>query len=111
MGLTITASQWINVAVNTLLPIVVALITARIADGAVKALVLLALSAVSGFLTSALAAVELGVPFAWDQAAFTVLLGYVVAVASHFGLWKPAAVTGSGGAVQARVPGGIGGRA
>ncbi|MGL5910164.1 MAG: hypothetical protein ACRCZP_09185 [Phycicoccus sp.] len=106
---TITTAQAVGLAVSTLLPILVSLVTARAAESSTKALVLLALAAVSGLLTQWLAALEVGAAFDWSQAALTVLSGYIVAVASHFGLWKPTGVTGSVGVVAARVPGGIGG--
>jgi hypothetical protein len=110
MGTTISLAQWLNAGVGVILPIVVALITSRVADGAVKALVLLALAAVSGYLISWLDATNSGVAFDFSQASFTAVLGFVVAVASHFGLWKPAALTGSGGSIQNALPGGLGGR-
>lgn len=103
--------QWLNVIINVLLPIVVALVTSRVADGAVKALVLLVLSAATGLLTSWYAAADAGVAFDLNAAAFTTMTGLVVAIAAHFGVWKPTGVTGSGGVVQLRAPAGIGGRA
>ena len=110
IGTTISGAQWLNLAVNVLLPIVVALVTSRAASGSVKAVTLLALSAVSGLLTSWLAAAEAGAPFDISQAGFTVVTGFVVAVAAHFGAWKPAGVTGASGRVQLAVPAGVGGR-
>lgn len=109
MGTTISAAQWLNVLINVLLPILVAVLTSRVADGAVKALVLLVLSAVSGFLVAWLDAVNLGVAFDMSQAGFTVVVGLVMAIAAHFGVWKPTGVTGSAGVIQLRMPGGIGG--
>jgi hypothetical protein len=110
MGIAISTSQWLNVLVNAVLPIVVAIVTSKVAGGAVKALTLLILSAVSGFLVSWLAALDAGEPFSLSAAGFTALMGLVIAVAAHFGLWKPTGVTGSDGVVQTRLSGGIGGR-
>lgn len=110
MGSGISAAQWLTVVINVLLPIVVALVTNRTADGAVKALVLLTLSALSGYLVQVLAAVQAGVLIDWSQVTFTAVVGLVVAVASHFGLWKPVGLTGSNGVVQVKVPSGIGGQ-
>lgn len=110
LGAGITASEWLTFLINTALPIVVALVTSRFADGAVKALVLLFLSAVTGVLVGVLAAVNAGAPVDWSHVLFTALVGYLVAVVAHFGLWKPAAVTGSAGVVQLKVPSGMGGR-
>jgi hypothetical protein len=108
VGTTISAAQWLNLAINVALPAVVALITARMASSGLKAVVLLALSAVSGFLTAALDAVTNTASFDWSQAGFTVLSGFAVAVLTHFGLLKPLGVTGSAGAIQTSVPGGVG---
>jgi hypothetical protein len=107
---TITLAQGISALVGTLLPILVALVTARVASGAVKAVVLLLLSAVSSFLSEWLVALNSAATFDFSQAAYGVLLTFVVAVAGHFGFWKPADVTGSEGSVQRSVSGGVGGR-
>jgi hypothetical protein len=110
LGAGITASEWLTFLINTGLPIVVALVTSRFADGAVKALVLLALSAATGLLVTILAAVNAGVPVDWSHVLFTTVVGYLIAVVSHFGLWKPVNLTGSNGVVQTKAPAGIGGR-
>lgn len=104
----LTASEWLTMIVNTALPLVVALVTSRFADGAVKALTLLALSALSGLLVGVLAAVNAGLPVDWSHVLFAALVGYVVAVASHFGLWKPVNLTGANGVIQVKAPAGIG---
>lgn len=109
MGTTLSPSQWLNVAINVVLPIVVALVTNRLAPGGLKAVILIFLSALSGYLVSILAAWDAGVPPDLSQATFTAVIGFVVAVATHFGVWKPFHVTGSDGWVQTQVPGGFGG--
>jgi hypothetical protein len=93
--MTITLAQLISLVVGTLLPIVVALVTDRAASGAAKALTLLALSAVSSFLSAWLVALNTGYAFDWSQTAFGVLVTFIVAVATHFGLWKPVGASGS----------------
>jgi hypothetical protein len=105
---TITSDQWLNLAINALLPALVALVTAQRAHPGVKAVALLFLSAVSGLLTSYLDAVVNTVPFDWSQAGFTALSGFAVAVLMHLGLLSPLALTGANGVIQRRVPGGIG---
>lgn len=107
---TFTAAQLLNVGINVLLPLLVALVTNQLASSGLKATLLLFLSAVSGFLVSWLDAVNGGVPFDWSQAVLTVLSGFIVAVASHFGLLSPLNITGSNGLIQAAVPQGVGGR-
>jgi len=93
--MTITLAQLISLLVGTLLPILVALITDRAWPGAAKAITLLVLSAVSSFLSAWLVAINAGVAFDFSQAAFGVLTTFIVAVAMHFGLWKPAGASGS----------------
>lgn len=111
MNLSFSAADWLNIAINFFLPTVVALVTARFASGGLKAVVLLALSAVSGFLVSWLDAYNTAVAFNFSQAGVTVLVGFAVAVLTHFGLFKPLAVTGRDGAIQTTLPRGIGRRA
>jgi hypothetical protein len=98
--MTITLAQLISLVVGTLLPILVALITDRAASGAAKAITLLALSAVASFLTAWLVALNGGLPFDFAQAAFGVLTTFIVAVAVHFGLWKPIGASGSASPVS-----------
>ncbi len=104
---TITLAQVISALVGTVLPILVALVTSRVASGAVKAVALLVLAAVTSFLSEWLVALNDGTAFDASQAGFGVLLTFVAAVAFHFGLWKPADVTGSNGSAAKL---GVGGR-
>jgi hypothetical protein len=108
MGTTISAAQWLNVAINVFLPILVALVTKRLASGGLKAFVLLLLSAISGYLISILDAATNNIPFDFSQGTFTAVTGFIVAIATHYGIFKPALITGSSGAIQRSVPGGIG---
>jgi hypothetical protein len=108
MGTSLSGAQWLNLLINLLLPILVALVTQRFAAGSVKAITLLLLSALSGFLVSWLDAVNDGSIFNWSQAGFTMLTGFITAVAFHYGLLKPANITGSTGAVASAVPAGLG---
>jgi hypothetical protein len=79
----------VNGLVGFLLPILVGIVTRWTTRSAAKAVLLLLLSAVSGFLTSW--AADPGVH--WSLAALYAGEAWVVAVASHFGLWKPGGVT------------------
>lgn len=93
--MTVSLAQLISMLVGVALPILVAVITDRAASGAAKAVTLLALAAVSSFLTELLTALNSTATFDWSQAAFGVLTTFIVAVASHFGLWKPVGASGS----------------
>jgi hypothetical protein len=96
--LSITLAQLLTSLVGVVLPIIVAIVTDRVASGGVKAVVLLLLAALSSFLTEWLTALNASASFDFAQAGYGVLMTFVVAVAAHFGLWKPAAVTGEQGA-------------
>lgn len=93
--MTITLAQLISAVVGVLLPIVVAVVTDRVARPGVKAVVLLALAAVTSFLTEWLVALNSAATFDWSQAGFGVLLTFVVAVAMHLGLWRNVGASGA----------------
>lgn len=84
-----TVQLLVNGVVGFVLPILVGLVTRWSTRSGVKAVVLLFLSALSGLLTS-----WLGNPgMHFGLAALYAGEAWVVAVASHFGLWKPGGVT------------------
>ncbi len=98
---------WLTFIVGTVLPALTALVSRRFSASAVKALVLLALSTVTGALTT------LGVDgHGGHLHPRTFLIGlavaYITAVVSHFGLLKPTGVTGDDGVILKAVPGGVG---
>lgn len=88
-GSSITAFQAVNLIVGVLLPILVAVITKEITAPRIQALLLLVLSAVSGVLSSWLAAPS---GFDWAQAIWAAVTTFIIAVATLFGLWKPTGV-------------------
>lgn len=96
--MTITLAQLISTLIGVVLPILVALVTDRIASGGVKAVTLLALAAVTSYLSAWLVALNGGAPFDWSQAAFGVLTTFTIAVAAHLGLWRSVGLTGIDGA-------------
>jgi VIT1/CCC1 family predicted Fe2+/Mn2+ transporter len=102
----IDLAQTLSFVVGVLLPVLTGLVTKQAASGSVRAVVLLALSAVSGFVSNWLDAVTTHVPFNVGTTFITVLGTFVVGVAAHFGWWKP---TGVSDAVK-RVGGFIGPR-
>lgn len=84
-----TTVQIASVLLGTVLPILVGLVTKRVTSSAVKAVLLLALSAVAGFLTELINSSN----FVWQQALLTTLITFVTGVAMHFGLWQPTGVS------------------
>lgn len=99
---------WLAFIVGTVLPAVVALVTKRFAGGAVKAVVLVVLSVLGGWLVQLQAT---GGTFAVKDTLVSVFMTLVTAVAAHFGLLKPLNVTGAQGVIARAVPAGIGGDA
>lgn len=99
------ALQVLNLFVAFIIPILVALVTKRYADSAVKTLVLLVLAALLAVGTTVL-----------DDGSFVLFdlimlfaQNVLVAVVAHYGILKPVRVTGKEGAVAGAVPNGIGG--
>jgi hypothetical protein len=96
---------WLNLLVSTLLPVVVALVTKRFAEGSTRALILLFLSVLTGFFTTLQAT---GGTFELKATVVGILVSFVTAVATHTGLLN-GLVTGDGGVIlKSLVPGGIG---
>lgn len=108
MIVVLTAATLVNLVVNTLLPMLVALVTARNAHPGLKALVLLVASIISGVLTTWLQAQHTGIPFDLAHTLLMIAEGWAVAILTHYGLLKPTKVTGSNGAIQLQLPGGLG---
>ena len=104
MIVTITA-YWLTFLVGVVLPALTALVTKAHAPDAVKAVVLLLLSVLTGWATTLQAS---GGSFDLKTAVIGVFVAFVTAVASHFGLLKQIGVTGSDGVIARAVPGGIG---
>lgn len=105
-NLVVTIDEyWLTFAVSVALPIVVALVTKRLASGAVKSVTLLLLSVITGWLTSLYAT---GGVFELKAAAVGVAVSFITAVGAHFGLLGPSGITGKNGAIAVSAPGGIG---
>jgi hypothetical protein len=96
---------WLTLLLSLVLPMLVALVTKQVASPKLKSVLLLALSAITGTLTSIAAA---GGEFEWKAAVIGTVLSFIVAVGTHFGFLKPVGITGSEGLIQTAVPGGLG---
>ena len=87
---------------SVVLPFVVAFVTKQNTLGKYKAIILLALSAVTSFVyqwqeyASGIGDVDLA------NAALGAVVAFVIAAATHYGLWKPTEVTGSTGVVATK---------
>ncbi|WP_086765315.1 hypothetical protein [Streptomyces bobili] len=90
MNESLDKAYWIGLLVSVGLPVLVGLVTKHVTHPGVKAVLLLALSILNGFL------VEFANPGpGWDfsTAAILALVSFAVGVLSHFGLWKPVGVS------------------
>lgn len=98
----------VSAVVALIIPILVDVVTKRVASARWKAAALAGLSAVNGFLTEYVHSVDTHIDFHVDTALMTAVMSLVVATAAYVGAWKPLGVSGGGGAVQRALPGGVG---
>jgi hypothetical protein len=95
----------LGLAVTVLLPLLVGLATTRATGAGLKATLLLGLAAVKSVLEAWLQASNTGVPFEAIPVVYATAVSFGIAVAVHFGLFKPAglsAVAQSAGAHDRR---------
>lgn len=84
--------QGINLLVAVIFPVLVGLVTTRITNPGHKALLLAGLSVLTALGTELGAALADGVPYNLGAALLTGLGSFIIAVAMHYGLWKPTGV-------------------
>lgn len=85
--------QLLNLLLAVAFPIAVGLVSTRVTSSAAKAILLATISLVSGIVSSLLAAVLAGVPFDIVGALLTGLAAWLIAIATHFGFWRPTGVS------------------
>jgi heme/copper-type cytochrome/quinol oxidase subunit 4 len=85
-----SVAYWLTLVVTLVLPILVGLVTKVSTNSSIKAVLLLALSAATVIISNLLA-VD-GVTDVGPMVTATIVT-FVIAVATHFGLWKPTEVT------------------
>lgn len=88
---TLTWASLVSILISFVLPLLVGLVTKSSTRGGVKAVLLLFLSTDTAVLTQY--AAFHGNDFPWATTLLTALVGFVMAVAAHFGLWKPTGAT------------------
>lgn len=92
MTVNLDAAYWLGLVTSVILPVLVGLVTTRVTSAGAKAVLLLALSTVNGFL------VELAGPhpsgYSVGTAAILALVSFGTGVLAHFGLWKPTGLSG-----------------
>ena len=92
MNVHLDSAYWLGLIISVVLPVLVGLVTTRVTSAGSKAVLLLALSTLNGFL------VELAGPhpsgYSVATAAVLALVSFGTGVLAHFGLWKPTGVSG-----------------
>lgn len=83
----------LSLAITIVLPILVGLVTRQSTAAGVKAVLLLGLAAVKTVLEAWLQAVNTDVVFDWVPVVYSVLINFGIAVAVHYGLFKPSGVS------------------
>ena len=81
--------QILTLLSGTILPILVGLVTTRVTAPGAKGVLLASLSAVAALVGEALTAAQAGTPYDLGRGIVMALGVWAVAVATHYGLWKP----------------------
>jgi hypothetical protein len=95
MSVNLPAAYWLGLLTSVVLPVLVGLVTTRVTSAGAKAILLLALSTINGFVVEYAGPHPSG--YSVGTAAVLALVSFATGVLSHFGFWKP---TGVSGAVQ-----------
>lgn len=90
MNESLDKAYWIGLAISVALPVLVGLVTKHVTHPGVKAVLLLALSTLTGFLTEF---ANPGPNYDVSTAVILSLVAFAVGVLTHFGLWKPVGVS------------------
>jgi putative effector of murein hydrolase len=90
MNASLDKAYWIGLLISVVLPVLVGLVTKRVTHPGVKAVLLLALSTLNGFLVEF---ANPGPDYDLGTAVILTLVSFATGVLAHFGLWKPAGVS------------------
>jgi hypothetical protein len=91
MTVNLDKAYWLGLLVSVILPVLVGLVTTRVTSARAKAVLLLALSTLNGFVVEYAAP---GPGYSVGTAAVLALVTFATGVLTHFGLWKPVGVSG-----------------
>lgn len=101
MNVNLGTAYWLGLLVSVVLPVLVGLVTSRVTNASTKAVLLLALSILNGFV------VEFAAPgpgYSVGTAAVLALVSFGTGVLTHFGLWKPTGVSVKAQALGSKTP-------
>lgn len=96
MDVNLDSAYWLGLLVSVVLPVLVGLVTKRVTHAGIKAVLLLALSTLNGFIVEV---ANGGPAFDWGTAAVLAAVSFGTGVLAHFGLWKPTGVSGKAQAI------------
>lgn len=82
----------LSMLVGTLLPLIVGAVTRLTLNAGAKALLLLALSAITAVLSQWLTALNNAQAFHWQAAVLSAFTTFAVGVGTHYQLWKPSGI-------------------
>jgi hypothetical protein len=85
----------LTLIVTVILPILTGFVTTRMTSPGKKAVVLALLSAITGFGAELLNALANHLAYNVFTGLLTFLTAFLIAVALHFGFWKPVGVSGA----------------
>jgi hypothetical protein len=86
------SAYWLGLAISVALPVLVGLVTTRVTSPGAKAVLLLALTALNGFLVELAGDHPAG--YSIGTAVILWAVSFGTGVLSHFGFWKPVGVAG-----------------
>lgn len=89
---SLSLDQVLVLVVSVIAPLVVGLLTKASWNKNLKALLLMAIAIAIGIVQGFLAAPH-GTTWSWSLALVNGLIAWVIAVATHYGLWKPVGAT------------------
>jgi hypothetical protein len=90
MNQPIDEAYWIGLLISVALPVLVGLVTKKVTHPGVKAVLLLALSTLNGFLVEF---AHPGPDYDLGTAVVLSLVAFATGVLAHFGVWKPTGVS------------------
>jgi hypothetical protein len=91
MNVNLDKAYWLGLLVSVVLPVLVGLVTTRVTNAGIKAVLLLALSTATGLVTEYAGPHDAG--YSVGTAAVLALVSFGTGVLSHFGFWKPVGVS------------------
>jgi hypothetical protein len=92
MTVNLDAAYWLGLVASVVLPVLVGLVTTKVTHAGWKAVLLLALSTINGFVVEYAGPHDAG--YSVGTAAVLALVSFGTGVLAHFGFWKPTGVAG-----------------